>query len=745
MPFGSKFIQSLDQGVSVFDTLNNCPEILRNAPIGIFLSTPEGKYLFVNKALARMHGYDRPEDLMGAVDDIANQVYSNPDDRHELRRALVTHGQVVNHECRQLRRDGSVIWVSKNVQAVKDQDGNIAYYQGFATEITDRKKAEQRLEAVMDEYEKVFNSTQDALFLIGVVNAQTFRYIRNNRTHQETTGFSNQYIRGKTPQELVGYEMGDMIAANYSRCLQAQVPISYEETLDLPAARLTWHTTLTPVFQDGQVAYIVGSSQNITQRKQAEKKLRETKDRLDFALQGSNSGMWDWYVQTGETIFNEQWAAIVGYSLSELQPTSFQTWMDLCHPDDLQTSKTLLSKHFADQSEIYECEVRMRHKDGSWVWVLDRGKVMEWDESGKPVRMSGIHTDITQLKNYVGQLRYLSLHDQLTGLYNRAYLDNELERHGKGREYPISIICMDLDGLKLINDTLGHAYGDTQLKACAQVLLEAFRSSDIVARVGGDEFVALLPKTGLRAGEAIVSRIQSTIQAYNQEENRHIPLSLSIGLACSEDDRKSLAEVYKRADDRMYQDKLHRNFNARSRIKKAIMAILKERDFITSGHASRLGELCRQVGHRLNLSPTPLSNLDLLAQVHDLGVVGIPEQILYKSEKLTEDEWEIVRQHPEKGARIAQASTYLAEIQDCILTHHERWDGTGYPLGLAGEDIPIECRILAIADAFDVMTSDRPYKKAVSVQKALEEIKRCAGTQFDPHLVEIFWHICTAG
>lgn len=141
-----------------------------------------------------------------------------------------------------------------------------------------------------------------------------------------------------------------------------------------------------------------GFASDVTERKMAEVTLQESRLRLEMALKGANAGMWDWNVQTGETVFNERWAEIVGYSLQELEPISIQTWVDLCHPDDLKLSDTLLQKHFAGEAEFYECEVRMRHKDGSWVWVVDRGKVMEWDAEGKPLRMFGTHLNITERK-----------------------------------------------------------------------------------------------------------------------------------------------------------------------------------------------------------------------------------------------------------------------------------------------------------------------------------------------------------
>ncbi|MDZ7760641.1 MAG: EAL domain-containing protein [Desulfovermiculus sp.] len=249
-------------------------DIFWNAPIGIFKSTPEGRFLSANPALARIYGFNHPEQLINSITDIDVQLYVDPNDRIEFKRRLDQYGEIVNYEYRLRRRDGSAIWVSTNAQVMRDNDGNISY-QGYTADITERKRAEEIQNSVKMEYEKVFHSTQDAMFLIQVVDEDHFRYVRNNRAHQQATEFSCEYLRGKTPQELVGNELGTIVAANYRRCVQEAAPISYVETLDLPAGKRTWQTTLTPVFQDGQPVYIVGSSQDITQRKQAEETLQQ--------------------------------------------------------------------------------------------------------------------------------------------------------------------------------------------------------------------------------------------------------------------------------------------------------------------------------------------------------------------------------------------------------------------------------------------------------------------------------------
>ncbi len=355
-----------------------------------------------------------------------------------------------------------------------------------------------------------------------------------------------------------------------------------------------------------------------------------------------------------------------------------------------------------------------------------------------------ISRDITEEKVYQDQLKKLSMHDQLTGLYNRAYFEEEINRYTDSRDYPITVISADLDGLKLVNDTMGHVTGDDLLVACAGVMIESLRSSDIIARIGGDEFAALLPRTDQKDGEEIVSRIKEKIEIYNLS-NSELPLNISLGVATAKDRNKNLTELMKEADDLMYRDKLYHSLSSRSQLVQTLLATLAERDFITEGHTQRLAEFCNCIGSIAGLSNKQLSDLNLLAQVHDLGKVGIPDNILFKKGPLTEDEWKVMRLHSEKGFRIAISSPDLSRVADLILKHHERFDGSGYPLGLEGEKIPVECRILSIVDAFDAMTNERPYNRVKTAEEALEEIRRYSGFQFDPCLVDIFLQVLEDG
>ncbi|MEW5761990.1 MAG: PocR ligand-binding domain-containing protein [Bacillota bacterium] len=383
-----------------------------------------------------------------------------------------------------------------------------------------------------------------------------------------------------------------------------------------------------------------------------------------------------------------------------------------------------------------EAEVAMTRPDGKSVFVELIATPLR-DEKGEVAGVIESFRDIGLRKEMEEQLRFLSMHDPLTGLYNRAYFEEEMRRLDGPRHRPVSIIVADLDGLKIVNDTLGHDRGDDYLCAAAAVIKSAFREEDCVARVGGDEFAVLLPHTDRAAAEAACRRIREAADRYNAA-NPLVPLSLSIGCATAVDMPPSLGQVYKDADDAMYREKILHRSSIRHTLIQTLNTALAARDFITEGHAARLEELSVRLGKAVGLPEEKLDNLRLLARFHDIGKVGVPDGILFKPGPLTPEERREMQRHCEIGHRIALASPLLAPIADLILMHHEWHNGQGYPLQLKGGSIPVECRILAIVDAYDAMTSDRPYRKAMPPEKAREELLRGAGTQFDPELVRIF-------
>jgi len=339
------------------------------------------------------------------------------------------------------------------------------------------------------------------------------------------------------------------------------------------------------------------------------------------------------------------------------------------------------------------------------------------------------------------KIRYMSFHDQLTGLYNRHYLEEEMQRLDTERQLPISIIMADLNGLKLINDTYGHSTGDKMLKRTAAMLRETCRSEDILARFGGDEFVLYLPRTPEIEARKICGRIEA---ACRSEKGSDVPLSLSTGLAVKLSAEQKLINLLKEAEDKLYQNKLTESRSGKSAIVNTLLQTLAAKSYETEAHTRNMQEVAQRIGKKLGLPDSELRRLNLLITLHDIGKINIPEELLNKKEALTDTEWVVMKKHCETGYRIARGTEEFAHVADDILAHHERWNGSGYPQGLKGEAIPQLARITAIADAFEVMSNGRPYKQALSRSEIVAEFKNCSGAQFDPKLVDIFLSVLKA-
>lgn len=349
------------------------------------------------------------------------------------------------------------------------------------------------------------------------------------------------------------------------------------------------------------------------------------------------------------------------------------------------------------------------------------------------------YSDITDRKIREQEIIYLNQHDNLTGLYNRFYYEMAKDKLDKPEQLPFSIIVGDVNGLKIINDSLGHSEGDRLLITIANIIQKSCRKQDIAARIGGDEFNILLPRTDSAMALEIINRINTECKEYNSKTSGELyHISISLGASTKVYEKESLDIVQKVAEDFMYKRKLLEGRSFHSSVINSMKMALFEKSFETEKHTHRINRISKEIGKIVGLTNQQFDELELLSELHDIGKIGIDNEILNKPAALSKEEWVKMRKHSDIGYRIAMASPELMSIAYLIMTHHERWDGKGYPQGLEGESIPLLSRVIAVADSYDAMTQDRPYRKAMSKQAAIEEIKLNSGTQFDPYLAAIF-------
>jgi len=377
------------------------------------------------------------------------------------------------------------------------------------------------------------------------------------------------------------------------------------------------------------------------------------------------------------------------------------------------------------------------------ILITKNGKELRIEDSAGPIfdednTIIGtviVFRDYTEKWEQLKKIEYLSFHDELTGLYNRRYYEEELHRLNTINNLPLSLIMGDVNGLKLINDSFGHEVGDKLLKKAATIIRQGCRANDIVARLGGDEFIIILPKSNAEDTALLLEKIKALLK---KERVDGLEISISFGFETKTEESQEIREVFKNTEDQMYRSKIYESASIRSETIDLITSTLFAKNGRELIHSKKVSELCVALSEKMGLSKDEINLMRLAGLMHDIGKIGISDEILNKTGSLNDDEYAEIKKHPEIGYRILSSVNEYSEISDYVLQHQEKWDGTGYPQGLKGEEIKMEARIIAIADSYDAMTTQRTYRDALSREEAMHEIRRCAGTQFDPWIAEMF-------
>jgi len=386
-----------------------------------------------------------------------------------------------------------------------------------------------------------------------------------------------------------------------------------------------------------------------------------------------------------------------------------------------------------DNPKSYVNQIQQVSAAGAYVWVEVSSR-FRCNADGD-IEVVGISRNIEARKKAEAEILYLSYRDQLTGLANRRFYEEKLKQIDSAENLPVTLVMVDLNGLKLTNDAFGHSYGDLLLMKASNILSDVCTGDDTAARIGGDEFMLILPKCSTARAENIVAQINKAVSG---EKINNIILSVSIGFAVKSDPVEDINDIFRKAEDNMYKSKLYESSSMRSNTIDLIMNTLYEKNNREMHHSTRVSQICEAIAAKMDFDQDDINQIRLAGLMHDIGKIGIDEQILNKPGMLTSIEWLEMHRHSEIGYRILSSVNEFSEIAEHVLAHHERWDGKGYPKGLSGEEIPLKSRIIAIADSYDAMTSDRTYRKGLSIKEAAEEIKKCSGTQFDAVIAKIF-------
>ncbi|MFH0876925.1 MAG: diguanylate cyclase [Candidatus Omnitrophota bacterium] len=634
---------------------------ITNLEVGFFRNTPKsgGEFIEANEAFLKMLGYDEEELFRFTAQDIFYQ----PSDYQKIQEALLSKGVVVR-ELRFKKKNGQAFWVMLSAKAIKNDMGEMRYFENMVMDISERKWMEEEVSSAYLRFEAVIQSSPNIAIQGYSLDGRILEW-----------NHASELLFGYSKHEVIGKRGADLLAGENDRREFEEAVIQIAATghnvaphearaKNRGGKEITLYSSLFPILQNGKVIEIYCMSVDISDRVETEKRLNEIKDKLES----------------------------------------------------------------------------------------------------------------------------LALKDALTEIYNFRYfrerLAAEFER-AKRSLSPMTVMMIDMDYFKSINDTYGHQFGDKILKQVARLLKNEFRTNDIVARWGGEEFAIILPDTNRSDGMSVANKLLQILQTRSFGDGSNvIKVKCSIGVVSyPEDPLFSVDEIidageesiyrvkerggngialygheigeraferYNSEDDRTrYIDSVKQKlsfFAVRSErsILEAIYSLAKSielRDRKTKEHCERMVEYAEKMARQLGMNEQGIDNVRRAAMLHDIGKLGISDAILLKPARLTPQEYEVVKRHPVIGADIVSVAGFLKDIAPLILSHHERWDGTGYPRGLKGEEIPLGARIIAVVDVYEAVTSDRPYHKAISKEEACDIIKQGAGTQFDPQAVSVFLDI----
>ena len=422
-------------------------------------------------------------------------------------------------------------------------------------------------------------------------------------------------------------------------------------------------------------------------------------------------------------------------SRSECPPSlaSFNSLFEAYQENGKKLETKKWSGFRALQGEAGTTEYSVYKKATGERWVGSYSFAPIYDKAQTLLGAVVVCRDITEEKAYEQKLLFQRNHDFLTGLYSRVYFENALKQ--ARTTVPFTLLIVDINGLKLVNDSFGHEMGDAVLKKTAQLMRSVCDDGVVVARYGGDEFVFLLAEKTADEAESFIHRLED---AAKQVAIESFHLSLSYGYATRTSLMEDVQQVMKRAEDMMNRNKLYESSSAKNKSIGLVINSLFAKSNRESAHSKRVSSLCAFLAEQLGLPEREVNRMRVAGLMHDIGKIGVDEAILNKPDRLTAEEWEVMKRHPEIGYRILSASSEFSDLSLAILEHHERWDGKGYPRGLSGEQISKQARIIMIADSYDAMTSERSYKMPMTKDEAIEEIRTCSGTHYDPAIVKVF-------
>ncbi len=653
----------------------------------------------------------------------------------------------VSHSTIQEYGDKEISYYETLYNPIHNDKNEIIGPTAFARDISGRMNALNKLKESEEKYRLLYSNMSQGLAWHEIITDDSGRpidyiYLDINDSYEEFLHVKREDIIGKRITEVMPKVEPYWIEV-FGKVALTGEPMEYENYLETTGK---YYNTYTYRTSPGKFAVLVT---DITERIKTLNLLKESEKRLDMFFQQALTGffimMIDEPVYWNDTVDKEK---VLDYIFDHQRCTRVnQAMLDQYNMnlDDFlhKTPREMFAHNIKEGKDAWRkmLDYKLIHtitderkSDGTQMFI-EGDYICMYDSLGRVIGHFGNQEDVTKRIQKQKEIEYLSNHDYLTDLYNRRYYFEQFKNLDNERLYPLGVMMIDVNGLKIINDAFGHAVGDIALKTIGKVLKNTFEPKHIVSRIGGDEFAVLVPKASLEELQQYKDRLKDAVK---KQKIENIEMSLAIGYEVKTNQDEDVDDLLKLAENHMYRHKSTEGSSVRNRAISAILETLTDKYDVEREHSQKVSYYCKMIGQHLKLRTDELKELEQAGMFHDIGKISIPDSILNKPGKLTNEEYEIIKTHAEVGYQILRAADEYSDLAIHALHHHERWDGKGYPSGLKGKDIPLFSRIICVVDAYEAMTADRPYRKKLSEEYAISEIKRCSGTQFDPRIAKIF-------
>ncbi len=685
----------------------------------------------INDMWAKMLGYTKDELEPTTLNTFTRFVH--PDDLGRSLHLLEEHrlGKSDFYSCdlRLQHKDGHWIWVLDRGQVLsRDEKGNALLMSGTHADITERVLQAEALEQSEEESRRLFEAMNQGFAYCQILldkegNPNDYLILRVNKNFETQTGLIPELSVGKRITELLPHVEPYWFTHNGEVALTGKSKTFEAFNSDLN--RLFRISSFSPAY--GYFAMIID---DITSQKQMEKQLYFEKTLFETTLLSVGDGVISTDAEGNVQFMNKVAEKLTGWQADEAKGRPFEeVFKILCgrdrHPCPNPVNQVLETKR---QVELDEDTILIA-RDGDERFINDSAApILSASQNVTGVVL--VFRDSTTQRIKQDEIRTLSVTDPLTTLPNRRYYEQAKEELNEEPYYPLTLVLADVNGLKLTNDAFGHEAGDELLRKVSEIMRKTCRDDDIVSRIGGDEFVLLLPQTDALHAQAIVNRINKALEI---EKIRGIQLSVSFGYAVKEKNKESYEDAFKVAEDSMYRNKLKESMTFKKQVIDTLLSRLFEQEEGAEEHSNLVASLTSAFAEVLGYREEEVKNLRLAGLYHDLGKIAITPSLLSKPQnelsRAQVIEWQ---RHAEIGYNILRSVGEYAPFAEAVLHHHEKWDGSGYPQSLKQEEIPESAQILAIANTY---ADNIP---SLGLEKTIAFMQERSNTYFDPALLETF-------